>query len=116
MIISARQRCACESSTHRLQAMAYAVLEHAECVRLIKAAVEGRGARDEAIEAWMELTREEKQALWIAPTKGGIFTTEERMLIRQWEWEASTALRRQLEGDKKSPAGDGTQGTRVIVK
>lgn len=35
-----------------------------------------------AAEAWFELTDQEKGSLWIAPTKGGIFTADERETIR----------------------------------
>jgi recombination protein RecT len=37
---------------------------------------------DEAKEAWGELTEEEQTAIWIAPSKGGIFTTKERSIIK----------------------------------
>ncbi len=40
-------------------------------------------------EAWHELTNEEKTSLWRAPTKGGIFTTEERKIMRSDEWNAA---------------------------
>lgn len=35
-----------------------------------------------ASEAWQELTEAEQTALWIAPSYGGIFTTEERKVIK----------------------------------
>jgi len=34
-----------------------------------------------AAEAWAELSRDDEQALWVAWTKGGIFTTAERERI-----------------------------------
>jgi len=37
-------------------------------------------------EAWFELSDEVKMALWVAPTKGGPFTTEERDVMKQDEW------------------------------
>jgi len=37
---------------------------------------------NEAKEAWIELTEEEQTAIYIAPSKGGIFTTEERKIIK----------------------------------
>ena len=31
---------------------------------------------------WMDLTNDEKEALWVAPSKGGVFTTEERAFLK----------------------------------
>jgi hypothetical protein len=39
-----------------------------------------------ASEAWQELTGGEKMALWVAPSKGGPFTTEERAVIKSAEF------------------------------
>ena len=35
-----------------------------------------------ANESWSELTETEQTALWVAPKFGGIFTTEERSIIK----------------------------------
>ena len=35
-----------------------------------------------AYQLWDEFTESEQEALWVAPTYGGIFTTEERKAIR----------------------------------
>lgn len=67
----------------RLQRMAYCVLECAESVRGIKAAI-ATGDDLYGAQLWQELTHEEQIALWVAPTKGGIFTTHERKRIRGW--------------------------------
>jgi hypothetical protein len=40
------------------------------------------GDYDCAIEMWSEFDEIEQTALWIAPTYGGIFTTEERKRLR----------------------------------
>ena len=40
----------------------------------------------EAKEAWLELDEETQRNLWRAPTKGGIFTTEERAKMKSNEW------------------------------
>lgn len=37
-------------------------------------------------EAWFELTHEEMQDLWLAPTKGGVFTTKEREVMKTNAW------------------------------
>ena len=42
----------------------------------------------EAIEAFRELDRETKEALWLAPTKGGCFTTLERAVMKSDRWAA----------------------------
>jgi len=42
----------------------------------------------EAIEALKELDRETKEALWLAPTKGGCFTTLERAVMKSDRWAA----------------------------
>ena len=51
-----------------------------------------------AIEAWGELDTETKAALWLAPTKGGCFTTVERAIMKSDRW---AALSREMKtGDK----------------
>ena len=35
-----------------------------------------------ASEIWRELTNDEKKSLWCAPSRGGVFTTKEREIIR----------------------------------
>jgi len=35
---------------------------------------------------WLELSNEIKEALWVAPTKGGVFTTEERAFLKSDEF------------------------------
>ena len=39
------------------------------------------GEIDAAREAYAEISEQDQQALWVAPTKGGFFTTEERAII-----------------------------------
>jgi hypothetical protein len=51
-----------------------------------------------AIEAWDELDGDEKDSIWLAPTKGGCFTTEERRVMKSDEWGAT---RRELLGETK---------------
>ena len=40
-------------------------------------------------EAWLELDDDAKSALWLAPTKGGVFTTAERAFLRSDEVNAA---------------------------
>jgi len=47
-------------------------------------------------EAWLELDEDTKHALWLAPTKGGVFTTEERAYLRSNE--VNTARKEIING------------------
>lgn len=40
-----------------------------------------QGDMTEAQEAWAELSEDEQTALWVAPSFGGIFSTQERKII-----------------------------------
>ena len=48
-------------------------------------------------EAWGEIEDEDKKALWVAPTKGGIFTTQERSELKSDEFNQARKL---MLGDK----------------
>lgn len=61
------------------------VREEIHSVAAIKMALANRNY-SEAKEAWMELSPETHNDLWRAPTKGGIFTTEERAQIKSPEF------------------------------
>lgn len=37
------------------------------------------------LEVWMDLGHDLQRRLWHAPSKGGIWTTQERKKIREWE-------------------------------
>lgn len=39
-----------------------------------------------AKEAWEELSEAEMQTLWRAPTKGSLFSTKEREIMKSTEW------------------------------
>lgn len=41
------------------------------------------GEIEEAKEAFNDLNEDQQNAIWVAPTKGGLFTTEERKLIKE---------------------------------
>lgn len=34
-------------------------------------------------EYWLEISQEDQHSLWVAPSKGGIFTTHERKVIKE---------------------------------
>ena len=61
------------------------------CAASIKAIKDGISAcTDEGLavasESWQELSGGEKMALWVAPSKGGCFTSEERAIIKSKEF------------------------------
>jgi hypothetical protein len=43
-------------------------------------------------EAWGEITNEDKKALWVAPSKGGIFTTAERSDLKSNEFNEARKI------------------------
>lgn len=61
-------------------------------VACIKQAIKD-DAWDELAEAWEELTNDEKKALWVAPSKGGIFTTAERKALKSDEFNQARKAR-----------------------
>lgn len=44
------------------------------------------GDLEQAARVWFELPTEAKEALWLATTKGGVFTTKERQIIKSTEF------------------------------
>lgn len=40
----------------------------------------------EIAELWQDISNERKEALWVAPSKGGVFTTEERTFLKSDEF------------------------------
>jgi len=57
----------------------------------VKAIQDGIACNDfsTANEAWKELTDTEKQLLWVAPSKGGVFTTQERATMKTPEFRGA---------------------------
>ena len=74
-----------------------ALRDYLESVYVLKLAIRD-GNLSSAIEAWNEVDEEAKRALWLATTKGGIFTTEERRIMKSDEWGAE---RRAMLGAEK---------------
>ncbi len=68
------------------------VRKHFNSIAVIKQGIEDNQL-DIAAEAWFELDKEEKLALWKAPSKGGIFTTAEIKAIKSDEFAALNPLR-----------------------
>jgi hypothetical protein len=63
----------------------------AESIDTIKAGIES-GEYSAASEAWFELSTEEKETLWKAPSKGGVFTTEERKVMQTSEFRKASQI------------------------
>lgn len=61
------------------------IIEHCGVINVIKYGIEIEMLAD-AAESWFNLSDDEKKALWIAPTKGGPFTTAEREVIKSREF------------------------------
>lgn len=61
------------------------VRDHLPSIIAIKGALD-LGDYSTAKEAWNELEQDEQRALWVAPSKGGIFSTHERELMKSTEW------------------------------
>ncbi len=62
-----------------------ALAENLSSVSYIKENIE-KGDMLAVAEGWMELEDDTKEALWLAPTKGGIFTTAERAFLKSDEF------------------------------
>lgn len=62
-----------------------AVLKHADTIRAVKEGIE-TGNLSMAAEAWAELSQKDMDSIWVAPTKGGPFTTREREVIKSHEF------------------------------
>lgn len=54
-------------------------------IQVIKQSL-AEGDLSTASEAWFELTDDEKASIWVAPTKGGPFTTQERETMKTTEF------------------------------
>lgn len=65
----------------RMRRHTQAVLDFVDNVNAIKDGIATNNL-GRAAEAWFELTKETMRDLWVAPTKGGVFTTEERSIMK----------------------------------
>ena len=75
------------------------IIAHNEVVRAqwfnihdIKAGLLEGGYIQRAAEAWADMSEDVKRALWRAPSKGGVFTTDERKAIHGGSTEFAAAL------------------------
>jgi len=69
----------------RLQQHNTALRDNLPSILAIKNAL-SEDAYSTAKECWQELSEDEQRALWVAPTKGGVFTTQEREKMKSGEW------------------------------
>jgi phage recombination protein Bet len=77
-----------DEAAQRMEAMERALEAHGESVVTIKEAI-ASGDTYKAAETWFSFSDDTKRALWVAPTKGGPFTTEERNIIKAPEFRAA---------------------------
>jgi hypothetical protein len=81
-----------EYATERLAAHKAALDAHGEAVKVIAVGIEefwasgDFGMLKDAADAWFPLDKDVKEALFLAPTKGGCFTTEQRAFMRKNEF------------------------------
>ena len=80
----------------RYTALGKALQDNFESVACIKEAI-ANGQLETAVEAFGEMSEDDKTALHIAPTKGGIWTVEEYKTFKSNEWSAA---RKSYYGDK----------------
>ena len=89
---NAKTQQAVQEATDRLLAHQEAVRRLWPTIHAIKTGIEFNDLSS-ASEAWFELNDDEKKSIWLAPTKGGIFTTEERKVMQSKEFrEANGAF------------------------
>jgi hypothetical protein len=78
-----------DSRIARLLAHNQAVRDHWQLVSAIKQALQAEDYIDAAM-LWNATAEAVKDALWVAPTKGGIFTTEERAKLKSNDMHNAT--------------------------
>lgn len=69
------------NETDRLLAHNRALRDNIEAVAAIKSAMKMQDY-EEAFEMWILLPESIRDDLWVAPSKGGVFTTEERKIMQ----------------------------------
>jgi hypothetical protein len=74
-----------EEATDKLRGLVNAVLSNHSSIVAIKEGI-AMGNLSEAAEEWFTLEDVVKTSLWIAPSKGGVFTTREREVIKSSEF------------------------------
>jgi hypothetical protein len=65
-----------------------AVRDNLQSILYVKEGIENEDLLMVA-EGWEELENSVKEALWVAPSKGGVFTTKERAVLKSDEFAAT---------------------------
>ena len=86
---------ATEAAPDPLEAHNTALQANLDSVNAIKDGI-ANGQWDVVAECWAEISDDDKKALWVAPSKGGIFTTAERAALKSDEFNAA---RKAMYGD-----------------
>lgn len=76
---------AVEEQVGRVKKHNAALAKHFQSVAFIKESI-GTGDYSAAYEAMTEIPNEDRADLWLAPSKGGIFTTKEREIMKSSEF------------------------------
>ena len=74
-----------EKEAWRLEKLNRAIDRHMDSIQAIKQGIK-EDDLSTAAEAWFELSNEEKADIWVAPGKGGPFSTAERKVIKSTEF------------------------------
>ncbi len=77
-----------QETTERYIRLCKALVDLAHSWGAIKANI-NNGDLSAAAECWFELDDEEKTSIWVAPSKGGPFTTKEREIMKSTEFKES---------------------------
>jgi len=80
---------ACDPNDNLLRHNA-AVRENLVAIVELKEAIQ-EGDDERAAQAWLLIKEDVREALWVAPTKGGIFTTSERSYIQSSEMQSAAS-------------------------
>lgn len=70
-----------EEATEKLRSLLGAIASNISSIAAIKEGI-ALDKMDEAAEEWFTLDDETKKSLWVAPSKGGVFTTKERDVMK----------------------------------
>ena len=79
------QQATSQQDVNRVIEVAHAIADHAFLVHTIKHGIEMDMLAD-AAESWWTLPDDEKKRLWVAPSKGGAFSTKEREIMKSTEF------------------------------
>jgi deoxycytidylate deaminase len=83
--------------TNRLIAHNEAWRNNSSSIYFIKEHIELK-SWEAVAEAWAEISNEDKATLWLAPSKGGVFTTAERAALKSDEFNAARKVMGENDG------------------